>query len=145
LPENGAEQGAFAANGWSRGVRGQAFEKLKVLLDTTESEWMNPPAAVRVLNSSSNHRPDRAAKPANDRAGSAETLDGPLNSQPANVGFSRPVSKGRSKVRVAVLTGYSATGGGFNSYLGALRSRGMFQGDEDGLTITDSGIQGLGS
>jgi hypothetical protein len=33
--------------------------------------------------------------------------------------------QGRSKVQVAVLTGYAATGGGFNNYLGALRSRGL--------------------
>jgi hypothetical protein len=48
-------------------------------------------------------------------------------------------------VQVAVLTGYAATGGGFNNYLGALRSRALLQGDGDRLTITDSGIQALGS
>ena len=50
-----------------------------------------------------------------------------------------------SKVQVAVLTGYAATGGGFNNYLGALRSRGMIQGDGDRLTISETGIQTLGS
>jgi hypothetical protein len=54
-------------------------------------------------------------------------------------------SEGRSKVQVAVLTGYAANGGGFNNYLGALRSRGMIQGDGDRLTITEAGIQTLGS
>src|SRR6266849_3866971 len=44
-----------------------------------------------------------------------------------------------------VLTGYAATGGGFNNYLGALRSRGMIQGDGERLTITETGIQTLGS
>jgi hypothetical protein len=48
-------------------------------------------------------------------------------------------------VQVAVLTGYAATGGGFNNYLGALRSRGLLQGDGDRLTITDAGIHALGS
>jgi len=46
---------------------------------------------------------------------------------------------------VAVLTGYAATGGGFNNYLGALRSRGLIEGDGDRLTITEIGIQALGS
>jgi len=46
---------------------------------------------------------------------------------------------------VAVLTGYAATGGGFNNYLGALRSRALIQGDGDRLTITEAGIQALGS
>jgi hypothetical protein len=31
--------------------------------------------------------------------------------------------QGRSKVQVAVLTGYAASGGGFNNYLGALHAR----------------------
>ena len=53
--------------------------------------------------------------------------------------------KGKSKVQVAVLTGYAATGGGFNNYLGALRSRGLIVGDGDRLTISKAGIQALGS
>ena len=48
-------------------------------------------------------------------------------------------------MQVAVLTGYAATGGGYNNYLGALRSRGLLQGDEDRLAITDAEIQALGS
>jgi hypothetical protein len=48
-------------------------------------------------------------------------------------------------VQVAVLTGYAAAGGGFNNYLGALRSRGLLQGDWDRLSITEAGIQTLGS
>jgi uncharacterized protein len=46
---------------------------------------------------------------------------------------------------VAVLTGYAATGGGFNNYLGALRSRGLIESNGDGLAITDAGVQALGS
>jgi len=53
--------------------------------------------------------------------------------------------QGRSKVQVAVLTGYAATGGGFNNYLGALRSRRLIEGDGDRLMITETGIQSLGS
>ncbi len=38
---------------------------------------------------------------------------------------------------MAVLAGYAATGGGFNSYLGALRSRGLIEGYGDRLGITE--------
>ena len=48
-------------------------------------------------------------------------------------------------MQVAVLTGYAATGGVFNNYVGALWSRGLLQGDGDRLAITDTGIQTLGS
>jgi hypothetical protein len=43
------------------------------------------------------------------------------------------------------LTGYAASGGGFNNYLGALRSRGLIEGDGDRLMITEAGIRALGS
>jgi uncharacterized protein len=46
---------------------------------------------------------------------------------------------------VALLTGYASTGGGFNNYLGALRSRSLIEGAGDRLTITGHGIQALGS
>jgi len=42
-----------------------------------------------------------------------------------------------SPERRMVLTGYAATGGGFNNYLGALRSRGLIKGDGDSLRVTD--------
>jgi hypothetical protein len=43
------------------------------------------------------------------------------------------------------LAGYALNGGGFNNYLGALRSRGLIKDDGDRLTITDAGIDALGS
>ena len=46
---------------------------------------------------------------------------------------------------MAVLTGYAAAGGGFNNYLGGLRWRGMIRCDGDRLTITQAGIEALGS
>ena len=52
---------------------------------------------------------------------------------------------GRSKVQVAVLTGYAVSGGGFNNYLGALRSRELIIGDGDNLRITVNGVRELGS
>jgi len=48
-------------------------------------------------------------------------------------------------LQVAVLAGYAATGGGFNNYLGALRSRGLIEGYGDRLGITEAGIPALGS
>jgi uncharacterized protein len=48
-------------------------------------------------------------------------------------------------VQVAVLTGYAATAGGFNNYLGSLRSRGLIEGDGERLRITEDGIHTLGS
>jgi hypothetical protein len=53
--------------------------------------------------------------------------------------------QGGSKVQVALLTAYAATGGGFNNYLGALRSRGLIDEAGDRLTISEAGIQALGS
>ena len=127
---------------------GQAFEKLKVLVNEAESELANPLAAVEEPDSSLNHRSDRAAKPANHRPASSETLDEPLKLASGERRILTALAQypeGRSKVQVAVLTGYAANGGGFNNYLGALRSRGMIQGDGDRLTITEAGIQTLGS
>ena len=37
---------------------GQALEKLKVLVDVTESEWANPPAVVEAPDSLLNDRPE---------------------------------------------------------------------------------------
>jgi hypothetical protein len=46
---------------------------------------------------------------------------------------------------VAILTGYAVSGGSFNNYLGALRSRGLIEDDGDRLTIFRSRIHALGS
>jgi hypothetical protein len=103
---------------------------------------------VEAPGSSLNHRSNPAAKPANYRVASAETLDEPFklaSGERRILTALAQYSEGRSKVQVAVLTGYAATGGGFNNYLGALRSRGMIQGDGDRLTISEAGIQTLGS
>jgi hypothetical protein len=52
---------------------------------------------------------------------------------------------GRSKGQLAVLTGYAATGGGFNNYISALRSRGLIEDDGDNLRISEPEIRTLGS
>ncbi len=49
----------------------------------------------------------------------------------------------RTKTQVALLTGYSHRGGGFNNALSALRARALIEG-RDSLTITDDGLRELG-
>jgi hypothetical protein len=133
---------AAATSAW------QSFDKLKILLEEIEREWANPPAAVAVRDSSINQRLERAHIPQRDRIASAESLNGSLT---LSSGERRILSalaqypQGRSKVQGAVLTGYAPNGGGFNKYLGALRSRALIKGDGDRLTITDTGIETLGS
>ena len=66
---------------------------------------------------------------------------------PAHAGFLSPAQygEGRSKAQLAILTGYALNGGGFNNYLGALRTRGLMQGEGDRLVMTQAGIEALGS
>jgi hypothetical protein len=128
---------------------GQSLEKVKVLLEDIKREWPRQSSVVNAVPSSVNHRPERTTKPANeDRVASAESLDGPLKLAAGERRILTALAQypqGRSKVQVAVLTGYAATGGGFNNYLGALRSRGLIKGDGDSLRITETGIRELGS
>jgi hypothetical protein len=127
----------------------QAAEQLKVLLDETEREWASLPAVVEVRNSSPNDRPTHSAEPQNNRlASSVETLNGPFKLASGERQILTALAQypeGRSKVQVAVLTGYAASGGGFNNYLGALRSRGLIEGVGERITITEAGIKALGS
>lgn len=51
---------------------------------------------------------------------------------------------GRTKVQVAILTGYAHNGGGFNNYLSALRKRELLEGSGDSLRLTDAGADALG-
>jgi len=50
-----------------------------------------------------------------------------------------------ASLREAVDVLLIGAGGGFNNYLGALRSGGMIEGDGDRLMISEAGIQALGS
>ena len=127
---------------------GQSLAKVKELLEETEREWANPPVSVIAPGFSVNHQPERTARAVNDRVAAAESLDGPLKLAAGERRILTALAQypeGRSKIQVAVLTGYTAAGGGFNNYLGALRSRGLIEGDGDRLMITETGIQSLGS
>lgn len=53
--------------------------------------------------------------------------------------------EGRNKTQVAILTGYSSKGGGFANYLYTLRKKGWIEGGGDLLTVTDAGIEALGT
>lgn len=127
---------------------GQSLDKVKELLEEIERQWLSPPATVVAPDFSVNHRPEHATRQVRDRVTSAESLDGPVKLSAGERKILTALAQyreGRSKVQVAVLSGYAATGGGFNNYLGALRSRGLIQGDGDRLTIAEAGIQALGS
>lgn len=52
--------------------------------------------------------------------------------------------QGRSKVQVAILTGYAVNGGGFANAIGSLRSAGRIEGGSDRLVITQAGLDVLG-
>ena len=45
---------------------------------------------------------------------------------------------------MAILTAYAQGGGGFRNYVGALRSRGLIEGDRTLLRITEAGLAELG-
>lgn len=127
---------------------GQSFDKLKVLVEEIAREWANAPAAVAVPHFSIKHRRECAQIPERDRISSAGSLNGSLSLSSGERRILTALAQypqGRSKVQVAVLTGYAPNGGGFNNYLGALRSRALIKGDGDRLTITDTGIETLGS
>lgn len=52
--------------------------------------------------------------------------------------------RGRTKIQVALLTGYAHNGGGFSNYLSSLRGRGLLEGDGGCLRITPAGKRELG-
>ena len=51
---------------------------------------------------------------------------------------------GLKHVRLAIVTGYAATGGGFKNYLGSLRARGWITDAGEMIMITTEGRKGLG-
>lgn len=53
--------------------------------------------------------------------------------------------QGKTKVQVAVIAGYAHTGGSYNNYLSALRSKGFIEGSKDLLRITEAGVEALGA
>jgi hypothetical protein len=100
---------------------GQSLGKVKELLEETEREWLNRPAVATASSSSRNRQPERTENPANDRVACGENLDEPLKLAAGERRILTALAQYpqcRSKVQIAVLTGYAAAGGGFNNYLG---------------------------
>ena len=119
----------------------RSFDKVKALVEEIEREWAKPPAANAVPDYSINHRSERPQISRRDCIPSADSLNGSLalsSGERRILTALAQYAQGRSKVQVAVLTGYAPNGGGFNNYLGALRSRALIKGDGDRLTITDA-------
>jgi hypothetical protein len=56
-----------------------------------------------------------------------------------------PISAGQKQGAACNFGGYAPNGGGFDNYLGALRTRAFIRGNGDTLTITEAGIEALGS
>jgi hypothetical protein len=98
------------------------LQKLKVLLEQAERESAKAPAAVATPDLSVNHRSESTAKPTdNGRVPAlAFSPDGPVKLSSGERRILTALAQylqGRSKVQVAVLTGYAATGGGSNRIL----------------------------
>jgi hypothetical protein len=146
--KNGAGQACFRRLVAALATTGQSLEKVKELLEETERGWLAQQRVDTAPGPPLNQRPERTAKPASDRVALVEDSNGEIKLAAGERRILTALaqhSKGRSKVQVAVLTGYAATCGGFNNYLGALRSRGLIECDGDRLTISEAGIQALGS
>jgi hypothetical protein len=127
---------------------GQSLNKVKELLEETEREWLSPQSVDTRPTPPPNQRSERTVKPAPYRVVLVENPNGEIKLAAGERRILTALAqypRGRSKVQVAVLTGYAATGGGFNNYLGALRSRGLIVGEGDRLTISETGIEVLGS
>ena len=125
-----------------------SLEKVKALLEDVDRTWLGEPIVAIEPEAVSNGRHDETAILASPRSSVIASSD---SSSKLASGERRILTAlaqyadGRSKVQVAVLTGYAVSGGGFNNYLGARRSRGLITGNGDNVKITESGMHELGS
>jgi hypothetical protein len=78
---------------------------------------------------------ERAAAPTDSKLGKCERLILSVLAQ---------YPQGRSKVQVAIMTGYAHDGGGFNNAIGKLRTGGLAEGGSDCLVITPAGLDAVG-
>jgi len=127
---------------------GESLDKVKGLLESIERDWPSEPATVGQPRISSNGRLAGIARQADRHHPATESLDGSSKLASGERRILTALAQyaaGRSKVQVAVLTGYAVSGGGFNNYLGALRSRGLIVSDGEHLRITEAGMRELGS
>jgi hypothetical protein len=126
----------------------QSLGKVKELLEEIEREWLASQSVDTAPGSPLNQRSEQSAKSASGHVALIEDSKGEIKLAAGERRILTALAQypaGRSKVQVAVLTGCAATGGGFNNYLGALRSHGLIEGDGDNLRVSESGIRALGS
>jgi hypothetical protein len=110
---------------------GQSLKKVKGLLEGVERGWLSEPAADSESRASANGRLERIARAMDDRLPAMESWDGSsklFSGERRILTALAQYAEGRSKVQVAVLTGYAATGGGFNNAVGRLRTLDLVQG-----------------
>lgn len=126
------------------------FERIRRALDDAVlggqaiSNWLRKagtaaPAAPRITQAKTANVP-RIERPA-PRASPAAI--GPVKlskSQGAIMGVLAAHGPLVEKARLALIAGYSASGGGFNNALGALRTAGLIDGS-DPISLTDAGLQ----
>jgi hypothetical protein len=140
------EQGRvrFQRLGAEHASTGQSLAKVRELLEETERKGLVSQSVDISPALSRNHQSERIPKPASDAAVLSGVSNGGVIKLAAGerriLTALAQYQQGRSKVQVAVLTGYAASGGGFNNYLGALRWRGLIEGDGNMLTISEAGI-----
>jgi hypothetical protein len=126
---------------------GQSLSKLNALFEEAERAWLVTSSGAAALKIAIHNRSARSKTAANGRA-----VGVTMRREPPKLGNSERhilislalYPEARSKLQLALLTGYAAIGGGFNKYLGALRSRGFIEGDGERLMISMEGSQALG-
>lgn len=125
-------------------------EKLRELLKSTDGNVVflgSEPQAVKPENQPFTERlkkpiaaPERSSIPSGSGPGDSSLAGGERKILTALAQY----PDGRTKQQVAILTGYAHNGGGFNNYIGSLRSKGFIDGDSIGIHITEAGIRALG-
>jgi uncharacterized protein len=126
----------------------QRFENIKVLLEEVEREWVTPPTPATKAELPLSHRSERTKRLETNPVAVSDDQNRPVKLASGERRILTALAQypqGRSKVQVAILSGYAPNGGGFNNYLGALRTRAFIRGDGNGLIITGAGMEALGS
>lgn len=90
------------------------------------------------------NRPEPTPAPADAATGSGPGIKLPKAQRSVLSALAPYAPRPRSKRQVAMLTGYSGRGGGFNNALSALRSGGYIEGTGDAIGITSAGLDALG-
>lgn len=127
-------------------LAGVVTEAGEVLAELRRWDDIAPrPAAVKPPAAAAIQPPHPAPKARPAPATPPVAADGKLSkAQRAILTVLAQYPQGRSKRQVALLTGYSGGGGGFNNALSACRSAGLLEGSQAHLTATAEGLAALG-